>query len=112
MGRHLRGLFGDRDERWLGDGGANAQGEREGKEPAERSLAGKGVRHAFAERKEAEIEASHEEAETQEDKGKPRQSAAKIGKRLAQYEQLEERDDHDDRCQVPGATREKAQQRS
>ena len=99
--RDLGGLGGDDDERGLGHGGAEPEGEREGEQRAEAALAGEGGGHRLAEREEAHLQALNEQGQTQEDEHETDDGPAQVGEGLAEHHGLEEDDDEDDGGEIP-----------
>ena len=104
-------FVGDGDQRGFGDGCREPEAKPEGQHPDRAALAGKTVGHAFAEREEAHLEALHEQREAQRDQRESHRDRGKVRQRLAQYHELKERDDKNDRRQVADRSQRQAEER-
>ena len=111
FGGHLGRFTGHRDERRFGHRGAEPQGEGEGQQPEEASLAGEGVGHGAADGEEPQLQPLDEEGEPDHHEKGAHEHVGQVGQRLADHHQLKKGDHQQDGRQIFQAAEERFDER-
>ena len=79
VGRDVRRLRGDGDQRGLGDGGGEPQQEGEGEQPRQAALSRESNRHRLADREQPQLQTPDEQRQTHHHEHRADQDAAEVG---------------------------------